>query len=357
MIIKCFNPQLNNISKDNEHVSNSNNYLISVILPTYKSESFISDTIDSIIKQDIGFENIELIIIDDASPDNTKEILNDYANKYENIRLVLFKENSGRASVPRNEGIKLANADYIMFIDHDDYYTPDCCSKLYEYITQHNADVVSSRYYVDNTNSFNNCFLQDYTADLISMNSISEHPEIIYSISNMTIWNKIYNKQFLIDNNIDFVEIIPEDYLFCLKCFIYSKKSIVLPHEAYYIHNTFNEDRGSYKPWNLDTVSQFMECYNISKELIKEYDLDYQKVLSELIVQTSRSFVENGYSKDNEDEILNILNPCFKEYPLNAKLINNISLPLNITLNIFIKLSSITNMIPKVTKKVYNILF
>ena len=78
--------------------------------------------IDSIINQSLGFENIELIIVDDCSTDNSRNIISDYANEYDNIVPVFLDENSGLPGKPRSLGIKYASADYISFLDSDDEY-------------------------------------------------------------------------------------------------------------------------------------------------------------------------------------------------------------------------------------------
>ena len=81
-------------------------YKISIITPIFNAEKFLRNTIESIIKQSIGFENIELILIDDKSTDKSGEIIKDYANKYDNIKPIFLEKNSGAASFPRNKGIE-----------------------------------------------------------------------------------------------------------------------------------------------------------------------------------------------------------------------------------------------------------
>ncbi|WP_082398007.1 glycosyltransferase family 2 protein [Methanobrevibacter arboriphilus] len=99
-------------------------------------------TIDSVINQTIGFENIELIIIDDNSKDNTQQIINEYAKKYSNIKSKYLDENSGYPGKPRNIGIELSTSDYIIFLDSDDYFEKDACEILYEKINSEKADLV-----------------------------------------------------------------------------------------------------------------------------------------------------------------------------------------------------------------------
>ena len=96
--------------------SNNYNYLLSIIIPVYNSERFISKTLDMLIAQ--GIDDCEIIIIDDGSTDKTREIIRGYKNKYENIR-IMEQEHSG-VSIGRNKGIEIATGKYIFFLDSDD---------------------------------------------------------------------------------------------------------------------------------------------------------------------------------------------------------------------------------------------
>ena len=100
-------------------------FKISVVMPVYNAEKELNAAIDSIINQSLGFENIELIIVDDCSTDNSRNIISDYANEYDNIVPVFLDENSGLPGKPRSLGIKYASADYISFLDSDDEYLKD----------------------------------------------------------------------------------------------------------------------------------------------------------------------------------------------------------------------------------------
>ena len=113
-------------------------YLVSVIIPTYNGGGVLKNAIDSIINQTIGFENIELIIVDDASTDaNTKELLLEYQSTYpDNIKCIFLEENSEHPGKPRNIGIDHANSDYIIFSDHDDEYLENAFETLYYSITK-----------------------------------------------------------------------------------------------------------------------------------------------------------------------------------------------------------------------------
>ena len=103
-------------------------------MPVYNAEKELNAAIDSIINQSLGFEKIELIIVDDCSTDNSRNIISDYANEYDNIVPVFLDENSGLPGKPRSLGIKYASADYISFLDSDDEYLKEGLENLYNTI-------------------------------------------------------------------------------------------------------------------------------------------------------------------------------------------------------------------------------
>ena len=117
-------------------------YKISMIIPTFNVEDDLKRAIDSLINQTIGFEYIEVILVDDFSTDNTRQVILDYSGKYENIKYIFLESNSGSAGRPRNIGIKNASADYIMFLDNDDEYVPEACKILYDKIIETDVNMI-----------------------------------------------------------------------------------------------------------------------------------------------------------------------------------------------------------------------
>ena len=113
------------------------NSLISVIVPAYNSEQFIGRCISSIMDQ--SYHNLELIIIDDGSKDNTLKICADFAEQDERIHI--FSIPNGGPAHARNLGISHAEGDWVMFVDSDDALEKDACLKLYNAAIQGNADV------------------------------------------------------------------------------------------------------------------------------------------------------------------------------------------------------------------------
>ena len=131
---------------------NTKNYKISIILPIFNVEDYIKDALKSIVNQTIGLEHLEVIMVDDCSTDKSGEIMDEYANKYENFTAIHLPENSGAAGKPRNVGMEKATGDYLMFLDPDDYYTDNACEILYNKIVEEDVDIVFGKYYVQYEN-------------------------------------------------------------------------------------------------------------------------------------------------------------------------------------------------------------
>jgi len=121
-------------------------YLISIIMPIYNAEKYLERTINSIINQTIGFENIELILVDDNSSDSSRDIINAFSKKYSNIVPFFSQVNHGFPGYGRNIGIKNASANYIMFSDNDDEYEVDFCEIVYNLIEKLDCDVLSTNF-------------------------------------------------------------------------------------------------------------------------------------------------------------------------------------------------------------------
>lgn len=122
-------------------------YKFSVIIPIYNVEKFLAETVDSVIEQSIGFEeNIQIIMVNDGSPDNSEEICLEYVNKYPNNIIYVKQENAG-VSAARNAGIPYAEGKYINFLDSDDKWASTAFEKVYNFFEEHydEVDVVSCR--------------------------------------------------------------------------------------------------------------------------------------------------------------------------------------------------------------------
>lgn len=111
---------------------------VSIVMPVYNSEEYLSKAVDSVLAQD--FDGFELILVDDGSPDGSGAICDDYAARFNNVKVV-HKENGGICSA-RNAGLDVAEGEYIGFCDNDDEYLPGLIKDNYTYAKEHNVDLM-----------------------------------------------------------------------------------------------------------------------------------------------------------------------------------------------------------------------
>ena len=121
-------------------------YKVSIIMPVYNAQKYLTDSLESIVNQSIGVENLEVIIVNDASTDASKGIIDEYCKRHSNFKAIHLTENIGGAYGPRNVALEHVSADYVMFLDADDTFTPKACEVLYGEISKSDADVVFGRY-------------------------------------------------------------------------------------------------------------------------------------------------------------------------------------------------------------------
>ena len=125
-------------------INNNNSYLFSVILPIYNSDRYLNDSIKSIMNQTIGFENIQIIFVNDGSLDESKNICLEYSKKYKNIIYTEIKHSG--VSKARNVGIKYAEGLYINFLDPDDTWDSNAFKSAYQFLDKNtNLDIISGR--------------------------------------------------------------------------------------------------------------------------------------------------------------------------------------------------------------------
>lgn len=330
-------------------------YLLSVIATNFNGEKDIPSLIDSMFNQTIGFENIELIISDDKSTDRSKEILEEYSKKYDNVKPIFLEKNSKRPGKPRNLGLKTASAEYVMFCDQDDLYKKDFCEVMYKEISFKNVDLVSSRYTVcENGKEYlNNNFLSKYEHN-IEINNIKEFPEIIFTSANLTIWNKIYKKEFLLKNKISFVETHwGEDFLFSVECFLKANGIIVLTQYSGYDYFIYDDSESHKTVTKDDFFNNGLNPLRLAKGICMDNSFDYLPVVSEFIVMWLEKLLKSDITSHDLNEVYDEFKIWLREYRLTTKLVN-LPIHLNIVLNILIKVVSLNKiffiMVQKILK-------
>lgn len=223
--------------------------LISVVVPIYKVEGYLSRCVDSIINQ--TYKNLEIILVDDGSPDNCPKMCDDYATNDSRIKVV-HKKNGGLSDA-RNAGMKVATGEYISFIDSDDYIALDFFETLYNTMQSEKSDIVECSVvkfyennhfdeYKDDLNiiSFGT---QDALSKLIAENPFKQH-----------VWNKLYKSSLVLDIPYA-VGKLNEDEFWTYQIFGRAKKVTRLHKTMYYYFQRENSIMGNtYNLCRLDAL-------------------------------------------------------------------------------------------------------
>lgn len=197
---------------------------VSIILPVYNAKEYqLSRSIGSVVSQ--TYTDIELIIINDSS--SLLETL-DYLEKTDvsddRIKVYNNEKNTG-ISCSRNRGIELATGEYICFLDQDDYYQADYIEKLLQAVTGNNTEIAMCGYEIRDAQG-------NITKSFPSVNMDLESPW--YPWATCAIWNRIYKKQFLENNDIKFPKgCLIEDLVFVMQCNMANKETVVINDRLY----------------------------------------------------------------------------------------------------------------------------
>lgn len=245
-------------------------YSVSVIVPVYNAEKYLKKCIDSILNQTL--KNIEIILINDGSTDNSAEILDKYANEYDNIR-VINQKNSGLA-VARNVGLENASGEYIGFVDSDDYISIDMYKCLYEVAAIDSIDIVTCGVNIVSGNKITATKLEVPTNKILYK---SEIENLIHTAHrDRILWfacKSIFKLEMLKKNNIVFYDVIGEDSPFNLECLLCSNKIFYIDQPYYYYVQTLNSiTRLKYKE-NL--LKRLEDLYYIKNEVYYKYNINF----------------------------------------------------------------------------------
>ena len=173
----------------------NSNYLVSIIVPCYKVESYVEQCIRSLMQQ--SYDNVEIIPVDDGSPDGTPQILDRLAAEDSRIKVV-HKRNAG-VSAARNSGLDIATGDYIVFVDGDDYLATDYVDYMLSLASKDNADFVLTK------NWFTRESQPQIVVDKVETITPAEATALLISLRVIVgSHNKMYRKKFLDDNGLRF---------------------------------------------------------------------------------------------------------------------------------------------------------
>ena len=308
---------------------NNRSAIISIIIPVYNVESFLSQTIESVINQ--TFKDWELILVDDGSTDYSSVICDEYSDT-DNRIYVIHKKNGGISSA-RNVGIEHAVGDYIVFWDSDDICSEDYLESMYNYACDTNADVVySDTIFISENENVTHSEKSKQPLTIYTKEYLVQLPFEFYN----TVWGKIYKKSIILNNNIRFDNHINrgEDTLFiymialCIDTVVHSRDKFVnyrirsgslMRSAITNVPSLFIQSLAKYK-----NLLCFVEKHNV-EEIALSFKLKWHAAYL-VICDFNRSVSNFSEFRLNLELLLQEKSLCYcvqqnkREYPLRARI-------------------------------------
>jgi len=303
---------------------------VSIIVPIYNVEKYLAECIESLCSQTL--EDIEIILVDDGSPDNSGAICDEYAQKDTRIK-VIHKKNAG-VSAARNDGLSIATGDYVIFVDSDDYVPVDAYEKMYAKASEEGADVVLADLYQVKGDKeiyaqfFKESFMTDdrqFIDGLIEANFYHTYcpmpPESGPAFGYGGPTTKLVNRNLLKNNNIEFdpsVKGIFDDIIYSAYVFAAAQSVAYITEPVYYYRLLETSITQTYKA-NMPEINEAI--FKSWKVFLDKYDKEnkYERMYSANVVRRLEQIVDRYFFSANNPkkhgEIMKELSYTLREEP------------------------------------------
>lgn len=213
---------------------------ISIIVPVYNVSKYLKRSLDSLINQTL--KDLEIIIVNDGSTDNSLDICQEYASLDNRIK-VISKENGGLSSA-RNYGLRYVTSDYVAFIDSDDYVALDMFETMYGEMQNNICDTIFCNFYIQDNKeqmvakqevSERMTFTDNDVFEKLFLGMVGTEPSYPHTARYfMTVWHAIYSMKIIRNFNLHFKDFIAEDLVFHCDYLSHAKDVIYIPKCLYY---------------------------------------------------------------------------------------------------------------------------
>lgn len=261
---------------------------LSIIVPIYNVEAYLSNCLDSLLEQDISHNDYEIICVNDCSPDNSRSIVLDYQKKFSNIILIDHKENK-KLSAARNTGFDKAKGDFIWFVDSDDMIQPNCLADIL--LKSQDAEVLLFNFnkcdvenkIIEEAAVFRNCTIQTG----IELVNDTFGSSFVYHIG--FVWRMIFSAKYLRAIHAKFPEgVFWEDTVYMPRTIILAERVASLAN-SYYIYrtNAASITQVTNREHRADLLYQF--AFNTGSDLIA-----FSKEIEDLYPEMSKVFLDRS---------------------------------------------------------------
>ncbi|MCQ2344357.1 MAG: glycosyltransferase [Paludibacteraceae bacterium] len=256
---------------------------LSIIIPFYNVEKYIAACLDSVVNQDIPLSEYEIICVNDASPDHSRDIVLEYMKRYSNIRLIEHEHNM-KLGAARNTGRSIARGKYIWNVDSDDMIFPKCLKDILENCEKYDLDVLEMGY----VNLFGKISGSISHSQIPRDKAIYSGPDYLekFHIDKMHticgIWRKVYKRSFLYENSIYSPPInMGEDEAFAIEVFGTAKRMSYLNKDCYIYRRTVTSLSGEYKQnWDWQKLYEAsMVCSRYMHNSLSKVKSNYSPIV------------------------------------------------------------------------------
>ena len=310
-----------NLILTNQNTEHSFKPMISIIIPIYKVEDYLDQCVESVVNQ--TYQNIEIILVDDGSPDKSGVMCDDWAKK--DPRIVVIHKKNGGLSDARNKGFEKATGSFISYVDSDDILEHEYIEYLYQAIEEKDAD-------------FSECCFSKFS-DIPNRNnsqknifpvSVLSQEECLIKFSNGSrpynhyVWNKLYKRE-LVDNVPFAYGYQSQDILFCCQIFCKSKKAAHIDNVLYHYRSRPGSASNLFKKQRIDALEMTYQ----SIEYLQRHKPEYVKDLKSYYYFLAIGAVEWTFQKcplKDQDDYINVVSIYRKKVKLTKEEWKNSSL-------------------------------
>jgi glycosyltransferase involved in cell wall biosynthesis len=249
--------------------------LYSIIVPIYKVERYLEKCIDSLLHQ--TYKDIEIILVDDESPDKCPEICDKYVELDNRIK-VIHKKNGGLSDA-RNKGLEIARGEYVLFVDSDDYIERDTCEHFCSY-AEKKYDIIIGDAIVENGHEI----FHIEPSDVVYSGKEYLKKALLQKKAPMATWLNIYRREFLLDHNLQFkYGILHEDEEFTPRAFL-EAQSVICSGVCFYHYVIHENSITTQKDKRRNAKDLYETCCDLEKKYLKIEDVKLRNLLLDSLV-------------------------------------------------------------------------
>ena len=252
---------------------------VSIIVPVYNVEQYLHRCVDSLINQSLS--EIEIILVDDCSPDNSPHVCDELAGIDKRIKVIHKTKNEG-LGMARNSGLEVARGEYVAFVDSDDYVDTSMYEKLYKEAAESKLDIIYSEFNVDHYPGYRiipneMSFYDNHNKNLLMLNMIGAEPSFTSDVKfQVSSCKGLYKLKLIKDSRIKFHserDLISEDLIFNLDCLGVAERIKIVPWQLYYYCLNNQSVTHLYRPklWEnflffIDYLKKYESIIGLSKD-------------------------------------------------------------------------------------------